>query len=214
MNRILSIFLVLSLLVMLFGCTAQNVTPTNVTNTDAPPAQGVAPSAGPEESQPEESVVSKEESKPTSKPASSKAEKEPAQESSLDSPLPAELDYSPKEGVPREELKLCTQTTGDDYVLGVISVAIQRTYSKVNRVWTAQHFPELSGIVEMEDITYEETPEFIAFWEKKENFHQLINIYISDQSKEAVMDGIQALEKSNPYIYYAATRPAEQMQIE
>ncbi len=59
MNRILSIFLVLSLLIMLFGCTAQNVTPTNVTNTDAPPAQGVVSSAGPEESQPEESVVSK-----------------------------------------------------------------------------------------------------------------------------------------------------------
>ena len=97
-----------------------------------------------------------------------------------------------------EEITLhCSVSEDDDFVPGEILVAIKAAYSAINKVWKPSDFPGLSGITEIEDMTYADTQDAIDVYEAVENFHQLLVIHIADTSKAAVISGIRVLETND-----------------
>ncbi len=63
--------------------------------------------------------------------------------------------------IENEQLIPCEATVNDDFVVGEIMVGIKLAYSEVNKVWSATDFPELSGITEIEDLTYADTQDAV-----------------------------------------------------
>ena len=105
-----------------------------------------------------------------------------------------------------EEFIPSNDTVDGNFETGKILVGIKKKYSKVNKVWTAADFPELKGITKIEDLTYAETPKMIEKRSQSEDFHQLLIIYISGNTKQDVIDGIAALSKNEKLLFAEASQ--------
>lgn len=110
-------------------------------------------------------------------------------------------------GIAAEETSLqettipCEATAADDFVTGEIMVGMKAAYSGVNKVWRAAHFPQLTGITEIEDLTYADTEESKAVYRGMADFHQLLKITISGSGKADVLAGVAALEQNEAILF-------------
>ncbi len=87
------------------------------------------------------------------------------------------------------------------FVIGEIMVGIKLVYSEVNKVWVAADFPEISGITEIEDLTYADTQDAAERFSQEDDFHQILKISISGNTKNAVLTGIANLEQNEKVLF-------------
>ncbi len=103
--------------------------------------------------------------------------------------------------IDNEQFIPCDATLQDDFVAGEILIGIKAVYSQVNKVWLPSNFSESIGVAEIEDLTYAANEQEMAVYNETENFNQLLKLYLSTQSKQSVLSGIDILKEDERILF-------------
>ena len=107
----------------------------------------------------------------------------------------------PVSKIDNEQFIPCDATLEDDFVAGEILIGIKAVYSQVNKVWLPSDFSESIGITAIEDLTYAANEQEMAVYNETESFNQLLKLYLSTQSKQSVLSGIDILEEDERILF-------------
>ena len=113
--------------------------------------------------------------------------------------------------IPQEESFVPTEIDrSKPYVPCVVIVGIKKAYSRVNKIWTADDFPQIGNplpslmqIEWIEDLTRADTPEQIETYQNDPEFRQVLKLHLTtDYGRGGIYDAVRALAQ-NGYLVYA-----------
>jgi len=87
-----------------------------------------------------------------------------------------------------------TTTRDIEFTDDRVIVVIEHEYGGINKVWYPSDFPDVD-IESIEDLTYVTGNIADKSYLNKENFTQIICIYLNNKSRENVLKAIESLEK-------------------